>query len=845
MKSKYLLVTLLGVVALSLTGCNKSKRPDPFETDEILYKGENLYFNPSDDKMMTFLNDFTHRNMRYDKDSCGEFPVTGGTGFAKNWESMAVTFQNASKQVYREDKIERIANYLLGASQDDQGLIYNTPMTFEPAFSVAGNDPSGYCVPQGWPFPFWQSSVNNYFDYGSLEAVHTTEFNFNDAGHEQSKNWQAQNGSFQVGLEDEQTGYGYFSTPGSIATNASFRFYKSDLASMLTFCSGIDTRYAPMIDIEFGYTGTNVADYGICFKVQGDDTEYFAPQSVYASTVTTNTDGVIHVRQFIDMYLMPEWNRKIVTEIGVKFLAKEGKKLNVKDGYINYLRPTYDTRQSNATYQFILALYNYYIFTRDIKTLTKLMNKARKGILFLSHALEGEKGLLSLEYLYGHDGMSPYTINNHDRLAYHGVGNGYWDLTVSPIINLEANTYYYQALRAMAILEEAMEYVDNDDVSNVSVKNRMPNEPAVKYQFNKETLNSLADLVKSKMEQDVNPVREDGGASYTAGDIKYVNKGGFYNPSTGRFVLGINEYNGQVLDYGYTYLNLEAVCAGIGSGEQQLSIMNWVDGSRTVSGDTSTGKDIYFYEFAPRYNTLDCNDSLGFMRDENFYGRFYKDGFDTWSRQLQNGGAAIAWSYYDLVARSKVLGVNNALNRLDVIKKWYTKVLDNGGSGYNFYDDYYDNLQSELEAQDYQKWYMVYSVQDAANRGGGSLGLDAEFIESVILIRSIPDALYGMDATDYNNLQFTYLENKMHKYFEIYNMKYGEAIYSLRSKKNIIEIFNISGVVDKNYTVTFKYPTSKTNLKVTVNGEAFNNVRYENGYALVTLPFSNVRVIFG
>ena len=58
--------------------------------------------------MTTFMNAFTHRNMRFDSDSCGEFPVAHGTGFAKNWEAIAVCFQNSVKQVYREDKFQKI-----------------------------------------------------------------------------------------------------------------------------------------------------------------------------------------------------------------------------------------------------------------------------------------------------------------------------------------------------------------------------------------------------------------------------------------------------------------------------------------------------------------------------------------------------------------------------------------------------------------------------------------------------------------------------------------------------------------------------------------------------------------
>ena len=129
-----ILLSVLSSLALSIVGCNnqeQQKKPNPIDEETISYDGINLYYNSSDDSMNEFLNDFTHRNMRYDSMSCGEFKVTNGTGFAKNWESMAVTFQNAVKQVYREDKIQNIANYLISSSQDSQGLIYNTPLVNE------------------------------------------------------------------------------------------------------------------------------------------------------------------------------------------------------------------------------------------------------------------------------------------------------------------------------------------------------------------------------------------------------------------------------------------------------------------------------------------------------------------------------------------------------------------------------------------------------------------------------------------------------------------------------------------------------------------------------------------
>lgn len=845
MKSKTLALSLICLTSISLSGCKKKEVPNPIDTDTITYDGINLHYNFSDEGMTTFLNDFTHRNMRYDSDSCGEFPVAHGTGFAKNWEAMAVAFQNSVKQVYREDKFQKIVEYLTQIDQDDQGMIYNTPLVNEQPFSEAGNDPSGFSVPQGWPFPSWLNSVSNYFDMGNLEAVHTTEFNFNDGGHAQSKGWKANNGIFYVG---DNTGYAHYRCD-EMSANQTFEFYRDNLPTLLPFAHGIDSRYSPMIDMEFEYVGKNVKDYNIIFKVAGDSNWRIAPQSLYASTPTTNVNGYVHVRQFFDMYLNPEWNHKTITDLGVQFIGKEGTNFSVTDGKVNFIRPTYDTRQSNATYQFILAVNTYFSFTRDMKTLIKLMPKVRKGILFLNHALEGEKGLLSLEYMYGHDGVVPYCIEGkeNDRTAYHSIGNGYGDLTVAPMLNLEANTYYYQALRAAASLEEAMLEVEGDNPTVLSIKNRMPGLERIQYNYNQDSLNALADKVKACMEKPIKVERVEFDTTYSAGDYYYQNVGGLYNPETGRFCIGINEYNGKILDYGHVYLNLEAVCAGLGTKEQQLEIMKWIDGQRIVEGDTSKGKDIYFYDFAPRFNTLDCElygGCYGFMQDENFYYRLWMNGYSSWTTQVQNGGAVIAWSYYDLVARSRVLGIENALNRLEEIKKWYLKVLDYGGNGLNFYEDYYADLDAEVTMEN-PDMFMVYSLQASGKRGGGALGLDSEFIESIILIRSIPDALFGMDATKNNVLSFTYNENKRHSFAEIYNMKYGDAVYSYRTKENVMQVFNINGQVSNKYKLSFKYKTNNPNLAVKVNGEEFKEGQYADGYLTVTVPFGNTKVIFG
>ena len=463
------------------------------------------------------------------------------------------------------------------------------------------------------------------------------------------------------------------------------------------------------------------------------------------------------------------------------------------------------------------------------------MPKARKAIMFLTHALQGEKGLLNIDYLYGHSGVGIYKEDGtYQAIPYEGVGNGYWDVTASSEINLESNTYFYQALNAMSYLEDSVIAADIEfDDEVLTVMNRIPGEERISYSYTSESLKSLAKLVKENMEKDINPVLKENG--------RYQNEGGFYNKETGRFALGINELTGKVNDYGFVYFNEEAVAAGIGTETQQQSIMSWINGDRIVSGDKSTGDDIYFYEFAPRSTTKDCEEVYSFST-LSIFSYLLNYGMSTWSRQVQNGGAVITWSYYDLICREKVLGKENAYKRFKEIKDWYLKVLDNTTQdGIDFYSGYYDALQDQAILEN-EEMENVYSIQDSLRKGPGAMGLDAEFIESVILVKAIPDTFFKMDTLCYDNISFTNNKPKDLDFYQIENMKYKDAIYSVRLGSGSIEIFNIKGIVSKDQMLTLRIPTSKVNIRVFVNNVTTHDYEIIDGYVNLTIPFDNVKV---
>jgi hypothetical protein len=273
--------------------------------------------------------------------------------------------------------------------------------------------------------------------------------------------------------------------------------------------------------------------------------------------------------------------------------------------------------------------------------------------------------------------------------------------------------------------------------------------------------------------------------------------------------------------------------------------MQWIDGKRIVNGDTSTGKDIYFYEFAPRFNTKDAHENISAFAAP-IVNPWLKECGTSWSRQLQNGGAAIAWSYYDLIARAKVLGADNAYQRLQEIQKWYETVLENTESdGWDFYSGYYDKLVAAAEEkllEDDLSEYGVWNIQDASRKGAGAIGLDAEFIESVIFIKALPDVIFDMQTESYDQISFkNQLPSKL-KAFQIDNMKFGNCIFSVKATKNSLEILNVKGAVRSTQKITLRFDEPKSKYSVYLNGEKITSYTVENGVISVTVPFDLVKV---
>jgi hypothetical protein len=285
----------------------------------------------------------------------------------------------------------------------------------------------------------------------------------------------------------------------------------------------------------------------------------------------------------------------------------------------------------------------------------------------------------------GHEGRSGLARNPDGSkriLAGEGIGNNYWDLLPFGGKDCYATVQYYDATNTLAKIESAVLAHPEWDI------------PGGPLAFTPDEL------------------------TRHAGEVKAEGNRLFWNATTARFAACVDA-DGVLHDFGFTFLNLEAIYYDFATPEHAASIMSWINGDRTVEGDTAQGADIYHWRFAPRSTT---------RRNTEWYGWFWSNPGDiAWGGQVQDGGAVLGFSYFDLMARLKVLGPDNAWQRLKQILAWFGEVQAAGG-----YRKYYDGSREG-------------TLQGQGTAGG--LGLDAEFFESVMVPEVMLEGFLGIDPS--------------------------------------------------------------------------------------------------
>jgi hypothetical protein len=368
-------------------------------------------------------------------------------------------------------------------------------------------------------------------------------------------------------------------------------------------------------------------------------------------------------RTMIPVYRSKEW-KGTITSFRINFDNVSPAKIVVKSFHTSP-----DTRITVNNPNFIRGGHDYFLWTRDVTFLRDQIQRMRSAMRFMMREFQTREKKCMYTTWPGHEGRSGVRIVDGKKqvIAGQGIGSNYWDITPWGGEDALATIYYYDAVRDLAELEELIaQHVEWDVACGADALDPV-------------------DLRKH------------------ADEVRAYGQKRFWKEKTQRF--GTVDLDGVMHDYGFTFLNNEAVYYGFASSEQAKAISQWIGGKRAVDGDTSTGADIYHWRFGPRSTTKR-------NLDWYFWGWSNPESIP-WGAQVQDGGAVLGWSYHDLMRILATDGADACAARLGEIVKWFDETQAEGG-------------------------YRAYYGKDAARgtlQGGntaGGLGLDKEFLESVL-----------------------------------------------------------------------------------------------------------------
>lgn len=389
---------------------------------------------------------------------------------------------------------------------------------------------------------------------------------------------------------------------------------------------------------------------------------------------------------------------------------------------IQALFTQYDTRHNINNSNFIRGCVNYFNWTGDVEFLKSQIGRMRKAYDYVVSEFKTEEEGVVLTPWVGHGGRSGihYDEEGNKTLLYgYGVGNNYWDLLPFGHKDTYATIQFFDAVRSLRHLERAIvqhpewgiEALPEDQLERV------------KWEHLRETGNEI-----------------------------------FWNKETGRFAAAV-DIDGKKPDYGFTFLNLEAIYYDFATRRHAKSIMEWIDGSRTVFTDTSQRQDMYHWRFGPRATTL---------RNIDYYGWFWSAPESIpWGGQVQDGGAVLGFSFYDLMARLRINGADDAWGQLQETLEWFAEVQEAGG-----YRAYYDG------------------TRDGTLQGGGTaggLGVDQEFFESVLVPQVMLEGFLGMRVQPNRIILSPQLPRDWPSLM-VDRIRYHGAVLSIKTYQDTLEI---------------------------------------------------------
>jgi hypothetical protein len=219
--------------------------------------------------------------------------------------------------------------------------------------------------------------------------------------------------------------------------------------------------------------------------------------------------------------------------------------------------------------------------------------------------------------------------------------------------------------------------------------------------------------------------------------------------------------------------------------------------------------------------------------------------------QCQNGGAIMYSSFYDLMNRINVYGADNAFERLQAIQAWYMEIYnyyttENAGAAPDrFYWDYYENSQWDSNGDGKGEYWALQNgikgIEEREKVSGGIIGVDGEFLESLLPMASIYYGFFGIESVNAETLKIAPKLPGDLQYWKTENLMFCDVKYDLTIRKKALQISSISSDESaKNLSLTVVFEVPDSEYGVYINGFKTDNYRVENGNIYVDVALNNV-----
>ena len=611
-----------------------------------------------------------------------------------------------------------------------------TSMRLSPEGYVSCHQHEGLAHSEGWPFPLTTQSAGFGFYFGLAKFPFDEKFGVFLT--KDISGWEL-TGAKTLGLDGAVGWEIDLSAPDATITSPPF---------------DVDALVSPFVTLKWIASGLPEDVHPWIEWTTSTEKEFSPQRRVPFPPPSTSSMGDT---KYFDIPIFPITKAKgRITRLRIGFG-------NPSPGRVTLVRifSAVDSRHNINNANYLLAATDFFNWTGAHKWLEANLPKMRKALAFMIREFSVREAHLLRTPWIGHDGRSGLDVGAKGKKTIHagvGIGNNYWDVLPFGGDDAYSTIYLYAALVHMARLEEFL-------------ASEWPDLPKPESGLDAKSLKDLAEAVRNKYRQT------------------------FWNAKTKRFAPRDN--TGRFRDFGFTFLNNEAIYYGLATDAQAGDILSWTGGTRKVASDTSQGRDIYRWRFAPRATT---------RRNLDYY-------IYPWSApeaipfgdQVQDGGAVLGFTYHDLMARLRHLGPDNAWERLGEIMDWWKEVQSEGG------------------ARAYYKTAGRGNLQGGGTAGG--LGIDVEFFESILLPSVIIDGFLGFSARPGGFNLHPRLPAKAGK-ISLTGVAYRDLIWDVEAEGKAVAFHVRSGQVDA--PLRIRLPEGVW-LAVIRCGEKEESIRVPNG----------------